>query len=425
MSTKITGQSWKYPLILATLIIILAACSPEEVEVTRIVEQEVQIEVTSVVEQEVTRVVEQDVEVTRVVTEEIEVEVPVEVEVTRIVEVIPDEGQVLEGPPPFEPPTAIIASGLRSPRQLFYADDGTLYIAEAGTAGDSTVQANPVTTINAGLTGQISAVASDGSQSVVLPALPSVNQGADDSGYRGSQAIYVTDDSYWVGVGESTESLFGLTFFYGVYEIDRETWRIKNFIDTATAATEVEQPDPNAINSDPVDITMADDGTLYVADAGCNCLWSWTEETGLAPFQLWDINDNPVPTGVSIGPEGDIYVSFLTGFPFPTEGARIERWSADGELVQTYSGLTMATDVLVAADGTIYAVEFTAGLGETGFVPDSGRVVIVSEDGISPVLEGLRLPYGLAQDSQGNLVVSIIAAFDPSWNGMVIEVPTP
>lgn len=417
MSIQFGKPAVKYPVILVVFLISLAACTTQEVEVTRLVEQEVEVEVTRVVEQEV------EVEVTRVVTEE--VEVPVEVEVTRIVETVPEEEEAPEGPPPFEPPTAVIASGLRSPRQLFYDDEGTLYIAEAGTAGDSTIEATAGSIAKAGLTGQISAVSPDGSQSVVLPALPSIDQGNDDAGYRGTQAIYVTDDSYWVGVGEAPVGLFGLSLFYNVYEIDRETWRVKNIIDTASAAVEAGQPTPNDTNSDPVDIDVADDGTVYIADAGCNCLWAWTEEGGLVPFHLWDSDDNPVPTGVTFGPEGDIYISFLSGFPFPVEGTRIERWSADGELVQTYGGLTMATDVLVTDDGTIYAVEFAAGLGELGFVPDSGRVVIVSEEGVTPVMDGLRMPYGLAQDPEGNLVVSVVSAFDPNWNGMVIEVEGP
>ena len=270
-------------VVLATLV--LSACSPQEVEVTRVVEQ----------------VVEQEVEVTRIVEVETEVEVPVEVEVevpvevTRIVEVMAEEEaaepaeeaeEAQEGPPPFDPPTDVIAEGLRSPRQLFYADDGTLFIAEAGTAGDGEVAADPETTINTGLTSQITAVSPDGKQSVVLPALPSTNRGNDDTGYRGAQAIYVTDESYWIGVGEGPGSLFGLTFFYNVYEVDRESWRIKNTIDTAQAATEFTQPDPDAINSDPTDIAVGADGTVYIADAGCNCLWSWTAEAGAGSFPI-------------------------------------------------------------------------------------------------------------------------------------------
>ena len=60
---------------LIVLASLLAACQPQEVEVTRVVEQEVIVEVTRVVEQEVI------VEVTRVVEKE------VTVEVTRVVEV--------------------------------------------------------------------------------------------------------------------------------------------------------------------------------------------------------------------------------------------------------------------------------------------------------------------------------------------------
>ena len=416
---KLSQKSGLFVAAAVLVTLILAACSPQEVEVTRVVEQ--------IVEQEV------PVEVTRIVEQEVEVEVPVEVEVevTRIVEVMAEEAAAEtteeteaapEGPPPFVPPTEVIAEGLRSPRQLFYASDGTLFIAEAGTAGDGAVVADPETTISTGLTGQITAVSPDGEQSVVLPALPSTNRGNDDTGYRGSQAIYVTDDSYWIGVGEGPESLFGLTLFYNVYEVDRETWRIKTRIDTAQAATEAGQPDADAVNSDPTDITVGDDGTVYIADSGCNCLWSWTEEAGLAAFHLWDIEDNPVPTGVSVGPDGSVYVSFLSGFPFEVEGTRIEQYSADGELLQTFEGLTMATDVLVTDDGTIYAVELAAGLGDTGFIPDSGRVVIVSEEGVTPVMEGLRLPYALAQAPDGSLVVSVGAAFDPSGSGMVIAV---
>ena len=417
---KLSKKSGVFVAAAVLVILILAACAPQEVEVTRVVEQ--------VVEQEVA------VEVTRIVEQEVEVEVPVEVEVTRIVESISEAAtpepaeeaeeaeETPEGPPPFVPPTEVIAEGLRSPRQMFYAADGTLFIAEAGLAGDSEVVINPESTFNTGLTGQITAVSPDGQQSVVLPALPSTNSRAGDAGFRGSQAIFVTDDSYWIGVGEGPAAMFGLSLFYNVYEVDRETWRVKTTIDTAQAATEAGQPDADAVNSDPADITVGDDGTIYIADAGCNCLWSWTEDGGLAAFHLWDIEDNPVPTGVSVGPDGSVYVSFLSGFPFEAESTRIEQYSADGELLQTYEGLTLATDVLVTEDGTIYAVEMAAGFADSGFIPDSGRVVTVSADGITPVMEGLRLPYGLAQALDGSLVVSVVSAFDPSGSGMVIAV---
>ena len=261
---KLKNNFGSFVVTAALFTLILAACSAQEVEVTRVVEQ----------------VVEQEVEVTRIVEQEVEVEVPVEVEVTRIVEAMVEEAtpepeeaaaaeeeEAAEGPPPFVPSTAVIAEGLRSPRQLFYAADGTLFIAEAGTAGDSAVVADPETTISVGLTSQITAVSPDGEKTVVLACFAQHQSAVTDgTSYRGAQALYVTDDSYWIGVGgKGSGSLFGLTFFYNVYEVDRETWRIKNIIDTAQAATEAGQPDGDAINSDPGDITVGDDGTVYIS----------------------------------------------------------------------------------------------------------------------------------------------------------------
>ena len=400
-------------LTLSTLfVLILAACSgaPEEIEVTRIVTEEVTIS--------------EEVEVTRLVTEEVTVTNEVEVEVTRLVEttvevvVEPTPEPQPEGPPPFEPPTAVWATGLANPRQLMFDPTGNLYIAEAGISGDSAVFIDEESSVSAGLSSQISMLDADGNWLPVVTALPSIG----DRGSRGAQAIVVTEDSYWIGIGEAPSQLFGSTLFYSVLEVDRETLRIKTIIDTAAAATALGQPVDNAINSDPVDLALSEDGVLYIADAGCNCLWSWTASTGIQPFVLWDIDDNPVPTGVAIAPNGDIYVSFLSGFPFDVGSSRIEQYSAAGELLNSFPGLTLLTDVMVAADGTIYAVELAAGFGDAGFIPDSGRVVTVAADGtIETVLGELRNPYGIAQAPDGTIVVTVNAN-NPTSEGMIIEV---
>ena len=127
-------------------------------------------------------------------------------------------------------------------------------------------------------------------------------------------------------------------------------------------------------------------------------------------------DDNPVPTAVDVGPDGDVYVGFLTGFPWPENGARIERWS-DGELVQTYEGLTAITGLLVTDDGTLYASEF--GVFDQGWGP--GRVVMVSDDGITPVLEDLTQPFGLAQAPDGTIAVAVGST--GADDGMIIAIP--
>ena len=191
-------------------------------------------------------------------------------------------------------------------------------------------------------------------------------------------------------------------------------------IDTGSAATAAQQPSPDAINSDPTLIWRCRlDGTLYIADAGCNCLWSWTEADGLQSFNFWEIEDNPVPTGVAVGPDGDIYVSFLSGFPFEPESTRIERWSADGELKTTFDGLTLVTDVLVDADGTFMPLSWPLGWVIVVSTRFWTCYSIDATTGSRCCLMALRQPYGLAQAPDGSLVVSIGASGDlgPKRNG--------
>jgi hypothetical protein len=65
-----------------------------------------------------------------------------------------------------------------------------------------------------------------------------------------------------------------------------------------------------------------------------------------------------VPTSVEVGPDGNYYVSQLTGFPFPVGGAKIFRVSPKGgEPVPVAGGFTMIMDLAFAKDGTLYVLE--------------------------------------------------------------------
>ncbi len=287
----------------------------------------------------------------------------------------------------------VVADGLLNPRNMSVDADGNIWVAEAGIAGPQ-VDANDGAY---GMSGRISMISPDGTITPVITGLGSFGEG----GTRGVSAVLATDDSIWVLLGESTDH--SIPFSSALVEVDQETGRVLHFVDLLTLELE-EDPDGNPNGeSNPTDFAVTEDGTVLIANAGCNCLMSWAPMGDVEVVVAWDhATDNPVPTSVEIGPDGDVYVGFLTGFPFPEAGSRIERWSG-GELVQTYEGLTAITGLLVTDDGTIYATEF--GVFNQGFGP--GRVVMVGEDGtITPVLEGLTAPYGLAQGSDGTLYVS-------------------
>ncbi len=65
-----------------------------------------------------------------------------------------------------------------------------------------------------------------------------------------------------------------------------------------------------------------------------------------------------VPTAVVQGPDHDLYVSQLTGFPFPVGGANIYRVDKRGGEPEVYaSDLTNVTDLAFDRHGNLYVVE--------------------------------------------------------------------
>jgi hypothetical protein len=304
----------------------------------------------------------------------------------------------------------VLVDGLSNPRNLSVDADGNIYVAEAGNAGPLLTDADAAY----GASSQITMISPDGEAEAVVTGLISYREGNS----LGAHGVLVTDESIWLVLGETGD--FRIPWTHALVELDKETGRVKTFVDLLTLELE-EDPDGNDNQqSNATDFAVGDDGTIYIANAGCNCLMTWTAEAGLAAPVVWSFeDDNPVPTAVEIGPDGDIYVGFLTGFPFPVGGSRVERWSG-GELVETYEGLTGVTGLHVDDMGTIYAVEFG-----TEFVPGEGwapgRVVEVTADGPVPIVEGLTTPYGITKDADGNLLVTVGSI---GGGGSIIVVPT-
>ena len=316
----------------------------------------------------------------------------------------------------------VITVGLNNPRAVFYGEDGEIYVVDSG-AGGNTETATPVDLAAGGGSSNVYVIEPDGTQTILIYGLLSVIIRGTEA--IGASDIIVTDEGIWLLLSQGSvlqENNPTNPFSYALIKLNRETLRLEEFIDFY-AYEIANNPDGNEVDSNPQDIALADDGTIYVADSGANTVYRWTEDTGLEPFNTWD--DNPVPTSVDIGPDGNLYVGFLTGFPFPPEGARIEKWSKDGELLETFAGLTMVVEVVVAEDGSIYAVElgeFDLESGGPPWVPESGRVIEVTADGPVVVADGLNFPYGLAINPAGGFTVTVNSAFTEPGAGAVINV---
>jgi hypothetical protein len=157
---------------------------------------------------------------------------------------------------------------------------------------------------------------------------------------------------------------------------------------------------------------------VYVVDASMNTINELDADTGrwrvlvrfppvqnpLFPNLGGPVTDS-VPTGIWVLEDGDLLVSFLTGFPFAAGVASVMRVDAEtGTATPFITGLTTTTDVLQVG-GVTYVLEFS-----TNFLAGApGRLLRFASPTAEPtvIAEGLIGAAGLAYEPTRNeLLVS-------------------
>lgn len=307
--------------------------------------------------------------------------------------------------------TGVVASGLNNPRHLSFSPGGDLYVAEAGTGGAGPCMDGPEGRVCFGLTGSVTKV-HNGRQSRVLTGLPSLGSEGTGNQAIGPADIQVTGSkrfalSMGLGAPPAVRAMLPAAGqkldTLQVGKLGRGMVTLSDLGAYETAAN----PDGGELDSNPVGITPWKGGWL-VADAGANAVnvvRPWGRTTTLATFPdtmvtaPWgaQVEMQAVPTSVVVGPDGAVYVSQLTGFPFPVGGATIWRIGRHSSTPTVYaSGLTNVTD-LAFRGNQLYAVQIaTTGLLTEGL--PMGSLVKVNRGSTSPkvVAGNLPAPYGLA-----------------------------
>jgi len=292
-----------------------------------------------------------------------------------------------------------IAKGLDNPRHVAISKSGDVYVAESGRGGGGPATSKscfdsaegPSCT---GATGAITRIdrwerkrrvvtglASFAPYAPELPVMPGDNA-------IGPHGVYVDgDDVYFTNGGptaptregevvlrdptlvseEPVSSKYGKLFRLGRHGGVREIADLWDFERVNNPDAEVGNP---LIDSNPVDV-YADDGRFYVADAGGNTVLRVGRFGGISALAVFGDFPNPttigpptvqaVPTGVVKGPDGALYMSQLTGFPFLKGAAKVFRIDPrTGAVTEYASGFTNAIDLAFGRDGTLYVLEIDA-----------------------------------------------------------------
>lgn len=327
----------------------------------------------------------------------------------------------------------VVADGLHNPRQLTFSPTGVLYVAEAGTGGTKPCFAGGEGgQVCFGRTGSVTQVA-NGVQTRVASKLPSIgDQGTGDSALGPADVALFKAHHLAVTIGLGTDPAnranlppaarrMGTIMNIGVPSGDR--WIIADLAAHEAATNPIDDPD-----SDPTGLIWLQH-RFVATDSGGNTLVSarrnGTVDT-IAAFPDTPITGGSyqaVPTDVAKGPDGALYVTELTGFPFIPGVANIYR-VVPGHAPTVYaSGLTNLTSLAFAPDGTLYAVQIAdAGLASGG--PPVGSLLRVAPDGsgqtTQAVASGLFAPYGVALHD-GSAYVSVCSVC--AEGGQVVRVP--
>jgi len=329
---------------------------------------------------------------------------------------------------PSEGGLKVVAEGLSNPRGLDIGPRGDIYVAEAGRGGPG-----PACIVGpegeqqcAGATGAISRI-SHGHVKRLLTGLPSLADPATGEGATGPHDVDLRGRyggaSFVVGLGANPAARAQLgelgPRFGWLYRVS-PFGRVRPVADIAGYEASANPDGSEVPDSNPYSV-LSRHGKRLVVDAGGNSLLRVSRgglistlaifEPRLVPappgFPVPELPMDAVPTSVARGPDGALYVSQLTGFPFPVGGARIYRVDKNGGAPEVYAeGFTNVTGLDFGPDGSLYVVEFASNGILSG---DPAGALYRIKPGRSPevvVSEGLVAPNGVAVDSDGDIYIT-------------------
>lgn len=340
--------------------------------------------------------------------------------------------------------TTIVASGLNQPKKITIEPDGRLLVALSGdgVSPKACTDADELACRN--VSGAIDEISPSGQVRRLLTGLTSISSGHDDPQATGPvqarlvggklEVLYQDLDlDTTTGVTKfGRSSLLGDLVAYdgSARRVQAQLGPYEATSDPAGsgAGTAVRYGYESAINSDPYSFVPYDGG-YAIADAGANDVLFLSstghirvlavlptikehapaDSFGSSQKKAIEADAQAVPTSITVGPDGALYVGELGGAPFDLGTSSVYRVVPGHRATVFARGFTAIGDIAFDHEGRLLVVELDKkGLNDSGLNdghPASGEIISVDSGGEKTTLlsTGLDFPTAIAV-GQGDTV---------------------
>jgi len=320
-----------------------------------------------------------------------------------------------------------LATGLESPRGVAIAPNGNLVLSEAGRGGTgSCLTSGSGNSVCYGTSGALGLFNfSTNSYSRAITGLPSLARQDNYEDATGLNKLTFNGSGQLMGVfgNEGGASPFPAPkgrWFGQTVSINLAGSTVTPLANI-TAFEVSNNPHPTAVDSNPWDLVVRGSDS-YVTDAAGNSLVKADSANQVSlvhvfPNKIVDLPANAppflgypgvlsaqtVPTGLTIGPDGALYIAQLSGVPFAPGSADVFRYDFVNPVTTFASGFSNLVDIAAGPDNSLYLLQYRKDF----WASTPGSILKLGLDGsVETLFSGLTNPTALAVAPDGTIYVT-------------------